>query len=82
MAYLASHLEPEGVEIVGAKIIEPKFVGDKIVEGRIVGGRVVDRKADAAKMARARYIDRNHIHSEVFAVVGLGLAILVLYLLG
>jgi hypothetical protein len=85
MAYItADHDVPDDVadlRIVGAKIIEPQFDGNKIVGGRIVGGEVISEKNVDTAQARARQVDRHNAHTEIVAVLVLGLAIIVFCLL-
>jgi hypothetical protein len=70
-----------GAEIVAARIINPTFIGDKIVDGRIVDGKLVS----TAGPGRENFSTQNPLgdssHPEVIAILGLGLAILLMKLL-
>jgi hypothetical protein len=67
--------------IIGARIIDPEIVDGKIIGGRIVGGRVVDAKQLRHRARHALHFDRQSRHTEVIAVVGLCLALLMMYML-
>jgi hypothetical protein len=66
--------------ILGARILDAKIVDGKIVDGRIVGGRVVDTHHLGQRTMRALHMDAEHKSGEVVAVIGLGLALLLMYL--
>jgi hypothetical protein len=74
---------PEVLEtaILGARIVDAKIVDGKIIDGRIVGGRVIDTHHLGPRAMRALHIDAEHKSSEVIAVIGLGLALLLMYVL-
>ena len=74
---------PEIMEtaILGARIIDAKIVDGKIVDGRIVGGRVIDTHHLGQRTMRALHMDAEHKSGEVVAVIGLGLALLLMYVL-
>jgi hypothetical protein len=79
---IAAASAPEILEtaVLGARIIDAKIVDGKIIDGRIVGGRVVDTHHLRQRTMRAFHIDAEHKSSEVIAVIGLGLALLLMYL--
>ena len=77
---LAEHQVVEAA-IIGARIIDPEIVNGRIVGGRIVGGRLVDPNHLGARTRRALRLDSQHRHTEVVAVIGLGLALLMIYML-
>jgi hypothetical protein len=67
--------------ILGARIVDAKIVDGKIIDGRIVGGRVLDTHHLGQRAVRALHIDAEHKRTEVIAVIGLGLALLLMYVL-
>jgi hypothetical protein len=75
--------EPERFDaaIVDATIIEPKIVDGKIVDGRIVGGRLIHTEQIRHGVLQARNIDVHHFHTELIAIVGLGMVVLLFYLI-
>ena len=86
MAVLSEPADPVDHEVVeaailGARIINPEIVNGRIVGGRIVGGRVVDAKHLRSRTLHALRLDSQHRHTEIVAVVGLGLALLMMYVL-
>jgi hypothetical protein len=70
--------EAAGLQIVGARVVGAKFDGDKIVGGEIVEGRVIDSGAIKFKVSRSKLVHSHH--SEVIAVMLLGLALLLVHL--
>jgi hypothetical protein len=85
MATLAEPIgavEPDVVEalIVRARIADPEIVGGRILGGRIVGGRIVDVRESSTKSLHALHIDAEHRRTEIVAIIGLGLALLLMYL--
>jgi hypothetical protein len=74
---------PEMLEttILGARIVDAKIVDGKILDGRIVGGRVIDTHHLSHRAMRALHMDAEHKSTEVIAVIGFGLALLLMYLL-
>jgi hypothetical protein len=87
MALVAERLPaasaPEILEtaILGARIVDAKIVDGKIIDGRIVGGRMIGTQHLNHRARRALHIDAEHKSGEVVAVIGLGLALLLMYLL-
>jgi hypothetical protein len=67
--------------IIGATIIDPKIVDGKIVDGRIIGGSIVHSRQLGLKAIRALNLETRHFHTEIIAVLGLGLALLLMYVL-
>ena len=67
--------------ILGARIVDAKIVDGKIIDGRIVGGRVIDTHHLGQRTMRALHMDAEHKSGEVIAVIGLGLALLLIYIL-
>jgi hypothetical protein len=77
----APHPEVLDTAIIGAKILDAKIIDGRIVDGRIVGGRVIGAHHFGQRARRALHIDAEHKHTEMIAVIGLGLALLLLYVL-
>ena len=69
------------VAVIGAKILDPKFVDGRIVDGRIIGGRVVDTHHLGQKTLHALHLDAEHRRTEIIAIIGFGLALLMMYVL-
>ena len=68
-------------EIAGAKIIGAKIVNGEIVGGRIVGGRIVEKHHLGQRARHALNLEGKGRPTEVIAVLGLGLALLLIYVL-
>ena len=87
MALVAEHIPaasaPEILEtaILGARIVDAKIVNGRIIDGRIIGGRVIDTHHLGQRTMRALHVDAEHKRGEVVAVIGLGLALLLMYVL-
>jgi hypothetical protein len=86
MALVAERTTAHGLdlidaEIVGAKIVDPKILDGEIIDGRIVGGRLIDRQPVETKSNNSRRAATERFHSEITAVVGFGLVLLVIFLL-
>jgi hypothetical protein len=74
---------PEMLEtaVLGARIIDAKIIDGKIIDGHIVGGRVIGPHHLGHRGMRALHIDAEHKRTEVIAVIGLGVALLLMYAL-
>ena len=86
MALVAEPLDAIDVDVIDARIVDAKIINGKIVGGKIVGGRIIDGSVNDAKQfelsaTRARYVDTEAHHSVIVAVLGLGLAILLMQIL-
>jgi hypothetical protein len=68
-------------DIVNARIIDLKIVDGKIIDGRIVGGTIIDGNRPELGTNRARYLDTVRSHSEIVAVIGFGLVLLLVLLI-
>jgi hypothetical protein len=78
----AALAKPEVLEaaIVGARIVDPEIIDGKIVGGRIIGGRVIDANELRPRTRHGLHLDEQHRHTEIVAVLGLGMALLLMYL--